>query len=298
MGRLHDDEVHVDTRLVRALLEEQMPRHAGLPLHRVAAGGTDNAVFRLGDDLAVRLPVHAVSVEPLRKEIRWLPVLAPHLSLPVPEVMSVGEPTEHYPFPWAVVRWLPGTDALHGAIDSMRDAAATLGRFVAELHKVPVDQAPHRGTEGFHRGGPLSDREETFRDSLARCDGLLDVPAAGAVWDDALAAPPWHGEPVWLHTDLIPGNLLVRDGRVAAVLDFGALSVGDPAYDVTPAWFVLDREARPVFRELVGVGDATWRRARGLVVSQAVIALPYYLDSHPGMVATARRGLESVLADG
>ena len=184
-----------------------------------------------------------------------------------------------------------------GRIDSIREAALTLGRFVAQLQHIDTTDVPPPGTEGFIRGVPLVARDHTFRASLARCEGLLDVELVRSVWEDALAAPDWNGPPVWLHADLIPGNLLLRDGRLVGVLDFGAMATGDPAYDVTPAWHVLDRDNRAAFRHIVEADEATWRRARGLVVSGSVIALPYYLKSNPSMVATARRGIGEVLAE-
>lgn len=295
--RLHEDEIHIDASLARRLLAKQLPEYGALPLQQVASGGTDNAVFRLGDDLAVRMPLHAGAVGGLLKEVRWLSVVAGHLSLEVPEVLSAGEPGERYPFPWAVVRWLPGEDALAGRIDSIREAALALGGFVAELQGIDTTDAPRPGSEGFVRGLPLAGRDSTFRAALAQCEGLLDVARVGEVWDDALAAPEWGEPPVWLHADLIPGNVLVREGRVVGVLDFGAMATGDPAYDVTAAWHLLDQDSRPVFREIVGADEATWRRARGLVVSGGVGALSYYLHSNPSMVATARRGIAEVFAD-
>ncbi len=295
--RMHDNEVDIDVTLARRLLAEQLPAYLALPLRRVASGGTDNAVFRLGDNLALRMPLQPGAVGGLLKEVRWLPVVAPHLSLDVPEVVTTGGPGAGYPFPWTVVRWLAGDDALTGHLDSMHETAQALGHFVAELQGIDITDAPWPGSEGFVRGLPLVGRDAAFRANLAQCEGLLDVERVAQVWDDALAAPDWRGPPVWLHADLLPGNLLVRGGRLAGVLDFGAMATGDPAYDVTPAWHVLDRASRPVFREIVGADDATWRRARGLVVSGGVIALPYYLHSNPSMVATARRGIEAVLAD-
>ncbi|MPZ94135.1 MAG: phosphotransferase [Propionibacteriales bacterium] len=295
--RLHDDEVDIDASLARRLLTEQMPEYSTLPLRRVASGGTENAVFRLGDDLALRMPLRPDAVESLLKEVRWLSVVAAHLSLEVPEVVSTGEPGAGYPFPWAVVRWLAGEDALTSRFDSIRDAARTLGQFVAELQGIDMTDAPWPGAEGFHRGLPLVERDSGFRTALAQCDGLVDVERVEAVWDDALAAADWEGPPVWLHADLIPGNVLLRDGRLVGVLDFGTMATGDPAYDVTPAWHLLDRDSRSAFREIVGADEATWRRARGLVVSGGVIALPYYLHSNPSMVETARRGIGEVLAD-
>jgi len=295
--RLHEDEVNIDPSLARRLLAEQMPEDRALPLHRVPSGGTENAVFRLGDDLAIRMPLHPGAVGGLLKEVRWLSLVAAQVSLAVPEVVSTGEPSADYPFPWAVVRWLAGEDALTGRIDSIREAALTLGRFVTELQGIDMTDAPLPGTEGFVRGLPLVGRDSTFRAALAQCEGLVDVERVGQIWDDALAASEWDRPPVWLHADLIPGNLLMRDGRLVGVLDFGAMATGDPAYDVTPAWHLLDRDSRPAFREFVGADEATWRRARGLVVSGGVIALPYYLHSNPSMVATARRGIREVLAD-
>ena len=168
-----------------------------------------------------------------------------------------------FPFPWAVVRWLPGEDALTGRIDSMPDAARTLGRFVAELQDLDITISPEPRTTGPHRGAPLVGHDDAFRTALAQCEGLLDVNRVREVWDDALAAPVWDGAPTWLHADLIPGNLLVRDGQLVGVIDFGCLTTGDPAYDVTPAWHLLDRQSRQVFREVVGPDDGTWRRARG-----------------------------------
>jgi aminoglycoside phosphotransferase (APT) family kinase protein len=296
--RLHDDEVTIDESLARRLLVEQLPAYGALPLRRIASGGTENAVFRLGDDLAVRMPIRPDAVSGLLKELRWLPVVAPHLSLAVPEVVATGEPGPGYPFPWAVMRWLEGDDALTARIDSLHEAAWTLGGFVSELQGIDMTGAPRPGSEGFVRGLGLAFRDETFRGWLARCEGLLDVKRVQQVWDDALAAPGWDGPPVWLHADLIPGNLLVRRGRLAGVLDFGAMATGDPSYDVTPAWHVFDAASRRTFLDIVGADAATILRARGLVVSGAVIALPYYQHTNPSMVATARRGIDAVFADG
>ncbi|MGH3496610.1 MAG: aminoglycoside phosphotransferase family protein [Nocardioidaceae bacterium] len=296
--RLHHDEVDIDASLAQRLLAEQMREYAALPLRRVPSGGTENAVFRLGESLAVRMPLRPDAVDSLLREVRWLPVVAKHVSLEVPEVVSVGEPADGYPFPWAVVRWLEGEDALTGRLDSSRETAGTVGGFVAELQGIDTTGAPEPGTDGFDRGLPLVGRDHAFRTALEQCGDLVDVERVRQVWDDALAAPPWDGPPTWLHADLIPGNLLVRGGRAVGVLDFGTLATGDPAYDVIAAWFLLDQASRPLFREMVGADEVMWRRGRGLVVSQAVIALPYYLHTNPSMVATARRGIGQVLADG
>jgi aminoglycoside phosphotransferase (APT) family kinase protein len=291
-SRLHADQVDIDEVVARRLIAEQLPRYARLPLHRVASGGTENAVFRLGSALAVRMPLTPGAVGGLLTEVRWLPVVAGRVSLDVPEVVATGSPGEGFPFPWAVLTWLPGEDALSGRFRSLVDTATALANFVAELRSIDLADGPVGG-----RGGPLVRRDEAFRSALSQCDGLLDVGRAAAVWDDALAAPPWDGTPVWLHADLIPGNLLVREGRLAGVIDFGTISTGDPAYDVTAAWHILDAASRPAFLDLVGADDATRRRARGLVLSGGVIALPYYLHTNPAMITTARTGIDAVFAD-
>ena len=192
--RLHDDEVDIDDALAQRLVAEQLPRFASLPVRRVASGGTENAVFRLGDDLALRLPLTPGAVGGLLKEVRWLPVVAPHLTLDVPEVAAVGEPSEDLPFPWAVVRWLPGRDGLVEGFASLDETARRLGEFVLELQGIP-DVPPPGSQEDFGRGGPLVGRDPTFREFIVRCDGLLDVGEVTRIWDDALAAPPWSGPP-------------------------------------------------------------------------------------------------------
>ncbi len=295
--RLHHDEVPIDAALAHRLVAGQLPQYARLPLHRVASDGTEHAVFRLGVDLALRMPMTPGAVSGLLKEVRWLPVLAPHLSLDVPEVVATGEPAEDYPFPWAVVRWLPGEDAMSERLASLPETAVALGQFVAELQGIDMTDAPAPGSEGFSRGVPIGHWDAAFRKVLPQCEELIDVRRVVEVGDDALAAPVWGGPAVWLHADLIPPNLLVRDGALAGVLDFGTMATGDPAYDVTPAWHLLDRDTRPRFLEAVGADDAMRRRARGLVVYYAVLALSYYLRTNPTMVAIARRGIEEVLAD-
>lgn len=298
--RLHDDEVTITDAMVRALVDDQHPQWAHLPLRRFASGGTVNAVYRLGDALAVRLPLNEDAVGSLLKEIRWVPTLAPHLTLDVPTFAATGVPGHGYPLPWAVVHWLDGRDAHEDPPLSMTETAATIARFIGELSAIPLGHAPAQGTDGFERGGPLTDRAAAVEELLPQCVGLLtpaELAAIEQVWRDALAAPAWCGPPVWLHADLLAPNLLVRDGRVAGVLDFGTMSVGDPAYDLRAGYDLLDAQARREFRDAVGGDEATWRRARGLVVSGGVIALPYYRDTNPTMVTVARRGIREVLAE-
>lgn len=286
--RMHAGERDIDAALVRRLLEGQLPEWAPLPIRRVPSSGTDNALYRLGDELVVRLPRIDWAVAGVQRELEWLPRLAPHLPVAVPVQVAVGVPGEGYPVRWGVYRWLDGEPPEEGTSALARDLAA----FVAALQRVDATGAP----PGGHRGGPLHVRDADTRAALARLDAEIDVAAAADAWEAALDAPPWQREPVWLHGDILAGNLLVRGGRLAAVIDWGVACAGDPAFDYVIAWSLL-APVRDEFRAAAGVDDATWARARGLALSQALIALPYYLHTTPPIVARSRRVIAEVLAD-
>ncbi|WP_410674406.1 aminoglycoside phosphotransferase family protein [Amycolatopsis sp. cmx-4-68] len=278
MGRMHADEHLIHTALVRRLLRGQFPRWADLPLERLASGGTVNAVYRLGDALTIRLPLTAAGAGDVAKEHRVLAVLE-GLPVAVPEVAAVGEPAEGYPWPWAVHRWLDGEPAVEG------DPAPGLAEFVLALRATRADGPP------AYRGKPLATVDQATRgaiDELSRTDEPFDADAARAVWTEALEAPQWTGPPCWLHSDLMPGNLLLRDGRLAGVLDWATAGLGDPACDLVPAWNLLPAPARPVFRDAVGADDAAWARGRGWALSMAVLQLPYYRHTNPVISANAR----------
>jgi aminoglycoside phosphotransferase (APT) family kinase protein len=194
-----------------------------------------------------------------------------------------------------VYRWLAGENAVTGHIRDLGEAATDLAQFVLALQKIDISGASRPGTTG--RGGPLATRDADTRSAIASLDGLVDTDAVSAAWDDALGQEPWGKPPVWMHGDLAPGNLLVTDGRLSAVIDFGALNIGDPAVDLIVAWNLLPADARAVFRDALGVDDATWARGRGWALSIALIALPYYLRTNPVIVANSRHVIDEVLAD-
>jgi len=290
---MHADELEIDEGLVRRLLEAQFPQWAGLPVEALPFGGTDNAIYRLGDELSVRLPRRRTwSSGSLDREFEWLPRLAPVLPVAVPTPVARGAPGEGYPHEWSVFDWLDGEDATVAPLDGGR-AAVDLARFLRALRSFD----PAGGPSAHSRGGPLALRDEATRAAIASFGDDIDADAVTAVWEAAVAAPAWDGPPVWIHGDLDARNLLVRDGRLNGILDWSALCVGDPAGDVKVAWAALDAGTRPVFRELLGIDDATWARGRGWAVSQAVIALPYYRHTYPAIVAEARRWLAEALAD-
>ncbi|MFE0822440.1 aminoglycoside phosphotransferase family protein [Streptomyces sp. NPDC058794] len=295
-GRTQPGAYPLDTGLVRRLVAGQFPRWRGLPVERFPSGGTVNAMYRLGDDMVVRLPLVAGGAGDVTAEREWLPRLAPLLPTTIPEVLGAGEPAGGYPWPWSVCRWLPGDIPEAGALTAPEPLARDLARFVAAMRDVALPGAP-----AAHRGGPLATLDAETRAALDALRALpeegVDCGALDAVWEDALRAPGWDGPPVWLHADLMPGNLLVDGGRLAAVIDFGCMGAGDPACDLFPAWNLLPATAREVFREALDVDDATWRRGRGRTLSQALIALPYYRRTNSAMAANARHVIRAVLAE-
>ncbi|MET9905103.1 aminoglycoside phosphotransferase family protein [Streptomyces sp. NPDC006446] len=291
-GSMHADEARIDGSLVRRLLAEQFPQWAELPLKRVESTGTVNALYRLGDDMAVRLPRIAGGADDVTKEHAWLPRLAPMLPFPVPEILGLGTPAAGYPWHWAVLRWLDGDLPTPEALPDAHALAADLGAFVSALHEIDLPGGPTA-----YRGVPLATVDAETRSAIGQLRGTIDTRAATAVWEESLAAPSWTGPPLWLHSDLMPMNLLTHRGRLTAVLDFGTLGTGDPACDFIPAWNLLPAGARSGFREAVGADDAGWARGRGWALSMALIQLPYYRTTNPVMAGNAAHVIREVLAD-
>jgi aminoglycoside phosphotransferase (APT) family kinase protein len=287
---MHDDELELDEGLVRRLLVEQFPEWAGLPLRRIEPSGTVNAIFRLGDELAVRLPRRDGPTEAGSAELEWIPKLAPQLPVDVPMPLAQGRPSESYPWFWEIHTWLEGETVAVEAIDAIQ-AARDLAGLVRALQEIEPGGGPPPG-----RGVALAERDAAFHYWLERFDG---DPRVLTAWERALAAPPWDGPPVWHHGDLDCRNWLVRDGRITGVIDWGSMGVGDPACDVMVAWKLHSLEARDAFREALPTDDATWERARGWAVSQAVAALSYYTpQNNPSLYHEAETWLALVLSDG
>ena len=266
-------ESHPITQALAAqLIAQQFPEWAHLPITRVELDGWDNRTFRLGDELSVRLPSADRYVPQVEKEHRWLPLLAPQLPLPIPQPVAKGEPALGFPRPWSVYRWLPGEVATVERARDLAEFAADLGDFLAALYRVDVMDGPPAGAHSFFRGGPLATYDAETRAAIAGLDGVIDARRATAAWDAALAAS-WDERPVWVHGDVVASNLLVDDGQLAAVIDFGCCAVGDPACDLAIAWTFFDTESRSVFREHLPVDDGTWMRGRGWALWKALITL-------------------------
>ncbi|MET7271305.1 MULTISPECIES: aminoglycoside phosphotransferase family protein [Streptomyces] len=290
-----DTRPEIDSTLVRRLVDSQFPQWAGLPLKLLDPAGSDHVIYRLGEELTVRLPRHAGALGQARKEFRWLPRLAPHLPLAVPFPVAVGEPGLGYPWPWAVSRWLEGEVATVEALADSTGAAVALARFLAALQRFAPEDLPAEDVGDDLAGRPLADRDRATRAAIAQVDGVFDAAAMTDLWDAALNAPGWDGPPVWFHGDFHTGNLLTVDGRLSAVIDFGGLGIGDPACDLMIAFTLMTAGNRAAFRDALGVDDATWTRGRGWALATGLNAYTAYAAAEPRVAAQTTRQITAAL---
>jgi len=288
------DRRHVDVDVVRRLIARQFPRWAHLPVRPVATNGWDNQTFHLGDRMSVRLPTAGEYARAVDKEHRWLPVFAPRVPLPIPVPLAKGEPGDGFAFPWSVYEWLDGEPAATGTIADLTEFAQSLAAFLVALRGVDPAGGPAPGLHNWFRGGPLEVYGAQTRRAVETLGGQLPRDAVLAVWQAALAAP-WDGRPVWFHGDVAPGNLLVRDGALAAVIDFGTCGVGDPACDLAIAWTVLSGASREAFRAGLGVDAGTWARGRGWALWKALVV--YAGTRQDDQAAESKRVIDEVLAE-
>ena len=303
---LHHDELAIDEDLVRRMIADQLPAYAGAPVRQLAASGSSNLLFRLGDDLLVRLPRQPGGSASILKEARWLPHLQDSLPTAVPEIVAVGEPGHGYPEHWSVVRWVHGEHPTAagpdtGSRDRLAGDLAGVVRALRELEVPP--EARHDAGLRWYRAEPLTAIDSDIRGYAKQCRAIpdldLDIDAVLLVWDEAMAVAADGPEPGthWLHGDLLTENLLVRNGRLAAVLDFGGLAVGDPTVDLVTAWELLDPEARARFRADVGLDDRTWLLGRAWALAIAVMTFPYYWRTMPERSAGRLALAQQVLLD-
>lgn len=286
--------VDINAALVRRLIATQFPQWADLPIKPVEFGGWDNRTFHLGEEMSVRLPSAQGYAAQVKKEQRWLPKLAPHLPLPIPVPLAMGVPAEGYPWYWSIYRWLDGEVATTGSIADLRQFAVALAQFLTALQGIDPTGGPPAGVHSFYRGGPLTVYDAETRQAIAALEGRIDADAATAMWEAALDAT-WHGLPVWVHGDVAVGNLLVKEGRLSAVIDFGCSAVGDPACDLVIAWTLLSGESREAFYAGVPVDSAAWARGRGWALWKALITLAEYLHTDPLKANEARRVIDEVI---
>ncbi|MES4904143.1 MULTISPECIES: aminoglycoside phosphotransferase family protein [unclassified Streptomyces] len=294
-GRTADPRPAIDAALARRLVDTQFPQWAGLPLQLLDPAGSDHVIYRLGEDLSVRLPRHAGAIGQAVKESEWLPRLAPHLPLAIPAPVGVGEPDFGYPWPWAVSRWLEGEVATAEALADSSRAAVQLAEFLTALQEFVPGEFPVEEAREDLTGRPLADRDRATRAAIAEVDGTFDTAAMTELWDAALSAPGWDRPPVWFHGDFHTGNLLTVDGRLSAVIDFGGLGIGDPACDLTIAFTLMSARSRAAFRAALGVDDATWTRGRGWALATGLNAYTSYAAVNPRVAAQTTRQITEAL---
>lgn len=292
VNQMHADEININTALVRQLLANQFKDWANLPLQVIHPEGTDNAMYKLGDDKVVRLPRTKGSAVSLEKECSLLPKLAPHLPIAIPTICGEGIPEADYPCPWLICKWLEGKTPIDEAMLDHHQAAIDLGDFVAAMQKINCIGGPK-----CRRGQPLSSRDEETREAIALLSDSYDASVVTNIWESVLTIPQWTGSPIWIHGDLHAGNLLAQGGRVTAVVDFGCAGIGDPACDMMVAWTLLTAETREIFRSIVKPDSATWARGRGWALTFGIVAYPYYSVSNPIFANIAKRAIEEVIAD-
>ena len=292
---MHDDQLTSDVELVRQILRDQHPQWANAPIVEISSTGTDHALYRLGEGAIARVPLRRSATRPIETEFRWLPWLADRLPVEVPRPLARIEPTPAFPHPWSVHSWINGECGTIAPID--RDLLAVdIAAVLRALHALEPLGPPSLQAYCF-RGIPLELRDQTTREAIAACRQWIDGAALTTAWEAALAAPAWTGSPVWIHGDLAAGNMIFREGRLVALIDWACMAVGDPACDLMFAWELLDEATRAALRTEVAIDDRTWERARGWVLSTAVGALAYYERSNPFMAEQARRKLRSLLGD-
>ncbi|MBO3095382.1 aminoglycoside phosphotransferase family protein [Cellulomonas dongxiuzhuiae] len=285
---MHDDEVAITTEQVRALVADQHPRWRDLPVQALPHRGTDHALFRLGEDLAVRMPRISGARGAVDRERAVTERLAALVGVEAPVPVASGEPGHGFPWRWSVVRWVAGTTATQPT----PALAGDLARVVRRLRAVDL-----QGPVNERRAHPLADLTRLV---AADADAVRDEVPVGLVmraWEESCAADPWDGVGVWLHGDLAPGNVVVRDGRLVGLIDWGGTGLGDPAGDLGPAWNFLDAPSREVFRRALGEDDATWLRGRGWALRQALLQLPYYRTRYVPLAEHARGTIRAVLQD-
>ena len=285
----------IDADLVHRLVRAQFPHWAHLPVEAIVPGGWDNRTFRLGDMMMVRLPSAASYALQVEKEQKWLPKLARQLPLPIPTPLAEGQPGEGYPFAWSIYDWLPGEPATRERIADLAQFALDVAGFLNALRRADATGGPLPGQHNFWRGGPVEVYDAETRQALLAFAGKIDTDAAAAIWDRALASS-WKLSPVWFHGDIAWGNLLVANGRLGAIIDFGTSGVGDPACDLAIAWTMFSGESRNAFRDALNLDDETWARGRAWTLWKALITVAGH-DANQREAEKAWRVLEDVLSD-
>ncbi|HLF66504.1 MAG TPA: aminoglycoside phosphotransferase family protein [Gammaproteobacteria bacterium] len=286
----------INEKLVHTLVVRQFPQWKDLPIRPVSRGGWDNKTFHLGENMLVRMPIAAEYALQVEKEHQWLPKLRPFLPLQIPVPLAMGKPTENYPWKWSIYRWLPGNNAASSPITHLRDFAIHLAQFLIALQHIDPTDGPLPGPHSFYRGGNLSTYDNQVRQAIILLKNKINIVAATKVWERALTST-WQGSPVWVHGDISPGNLLMQNGHLSAVIDFGQLVVGDPACDLSITWMLFNGESREIFRSMLPLDADTWARARGWTLWKFLIVAAGLTSWDAFNIAQAQRIIDEVIND-
>lgn len=260
----------IDEKLVCRLIASQFPHYSNLPVKPVAVGGWDNRTFHLGKDMLVRLPSAEQYELQVEKEQQWLPQLASLLPVPIPTPLAKGMPGEGYPWKWSIYRWLEGETIVSANLSNLNEIAKDLATFLTAFHQIDSSGGPKPGMHSFYRGGDLKIYDPETRQAIDYLKGKIDTDHATEIWETALNTS-WQGTPVWVHGDISAGNLLVKNGKLCAVIDFGQLSVGDPACDLAITWTLFAGDSRKIFREMLALDKGTWFREQAWALWKALI---------------------------
>jgi aminoglycoside phosphotransferase (APT) family kinase protein len=290
--KMHEQEVDIDEKLIRVLLSRQFNEWARLPVKRVSSDGTDNIIYKLGEDKCLRIPRIPKVNEQLIEKQNCLNFLAPHLPIEIPSILKIGTPEDCYPGHFTVYRWHDGLNLNDSINIDLHQLAIDLARFINCLCKINSTNGPDS-----RRGCPLYLIDDPTREAISSLEGIIDTKKAVKVWDICLKASLWNKAPVWIHSDLLPGNILIKEGRISAVIDFDMLGIGDPACDLLPAWSIFNKETRKKFRDSLEIDHSTWVRGRGWALSIGLIILPYYLHTNPGLVKIGKRLVNEAIED-
>jgi aminoglycoside phosphotransferase (APT) family kinase protein len=293
MTKMHENEFEIDEHLVHALLDSQCSQLAKLPLSAITSSGTDNALFHLGSEYVVRLPRLAGADETINKEYEWVPRISRFLEMSVSVPLFKGNSNKSYPSSWMVTKWCHGCNPVFEKDNEYVSLAKDLAHFLNELHAIKLANGPIS-----RRGVPLKQLEDETKKAIGKLTGEVDIQYVTSIWHQLSNTPAWNKDPVWIHGDFLPGNILVQNNRLSGVIDFSDVGIGDPACDLVIAWGLLNSHSRKIFREnLENIDDNTWERGRGWALSIALIMLPYYMHTNLVLVSLATRMIENVLSE-
>lgn len=282
--------MNITETLVRELIAKQFPQWSHLSIQAVKNSGWDNRTFHLGTEMLIRMPSSAEYAGQVEKEQTWLPKLASHLPLPIPAPLAMGKPNELYPWKWSINRWLPGETAAIAHINDLSEFANDLALFLNALQSINSAGGPLAGPHSFYRGGDLAVYDLETRKAIEDLKNHIDFSAATEIWEKALSSS-WQNPPVWVHGDVSVGNLLLSQGKLSAVIDFGQLAIGDPACDLAIAWTLFEGKSRRIFLETLKLDSNTWARGQAWALWKAMI---YLVNQQTEMNFEAKRALRTI----